>query len=573
MILTAYDVGSVVAHIKADISDFERGINQARTGAKNFENNLSSVAGAVQKFALIAAAAGVAATAFLGKKAIEEAAAYEQQVIALTTLLGSEKKAQEQINIIRKDALKTPFEVSGLITGNQLLISAGVEAKQAEKDILNLGDALSANGKGAVELDRVLVNLQQIKNVGKANAMDMKQFAFNGINMFKLLSESTGKSIAELEEMDVTYEMISEALAKASAEGGKYHDANIRQSQSLNGIKSNYKDLFDQLLIGIANESGLFAATKKLAASFLQMGMDAMPKVIEGARQLGQFISSTTAFLSKYKDEIVLAADILIGIFLPALIMVGVEMIKNTAMSIGRATLSLIEFTIQSHKAIASMVLKTAQLIIAAAAFVLHTAVTGATTIATIAMTAATWLLNAALFVLTSPIFLVIAAIVALIAIGYLLITNWDTVKAFGQKMIDALVAAFWGFVTTLKNIGGHILSAIISPFENAWNTIQNLMKKIKDALDFTKRHSPSVVDIVEKGVHLVNKAFDDLEMPVDVARINTTPFANSTRAATVANVTIDMNDSIISDQLGAQRIGEIVGNSIVRKLQTQVRF
>lgn len=80
----------------------------------------------------------------------------------------------------------------------------------------------------------------------------------------------------------------------------------------------------------------------------------------------------------------------------------------------------------------------------------------------TIALTAATWALNAAMAVLTSPITLVIAAIGALIYIGYLLISNWDSVSAFASDV--------WQGICDF--IGG-ICSAIGEFFAGLWEGIK----------------------------------------------------------------------------------------------------
>ena len=56
-------------------------------------------------------------------------------------------------------------------------------------------------------------NMQQIKTVGKATAMDIRQFGIAGINIYEMLHRSTGKSIEQVKEMDVSYEDLSKAMA------------------------------------------------------------------------------------------------------------------------------------------------------------------------------------------------------------------------------------------------------------------------------------------------------------------------------------------------------------------------
>jgi hypothetical protein len=246
----------------------------------------------------------------------------------------------------------------------------------------------------------------------------------------------------------------------------------------------------------------------------------------------------------------------------------------NMVTAVANTTAQIILFALEGWKAIEMLIVKIVQLGLATAAFILHTAVTIAQTVATTAITAATWLLNAALAVLTSPIFLVVAAIVALIAIGYLLITNWDKVKAFGQSMINFLVSKFWEFVGTLRNIGGSIFDAIKRPFEDAWNTIQNIMNKIKDALDFTKRHSPSILDIVKKGIGNVNDALSELAWNTNITpQAAALSVANGGQSTRINQIAIDMAGAYIGSEYEASRLGEKMGDAIIKKLQLNIRI
>lgn len=172
----------------------------------------------------------------------------EQYETAFTTLIGDAEKASKAISDIQTDASGTPFSVDALIEANRYLISAGVEADEARETILALGDAISATGGGSNELTRMASNLQQIKNLGKASSVDIKQFANAGINIYGLLAETTGKNVEQLKKMDISYDVLNEALKKASQEGGRYYNAMENQSQTLAGSVNVLKSSFSQLL-------------------------------------------------------------------------------------------------------------------------------------------------------------------------------------------------------------------------------------------------------------------------------------------------------------------------------------
>lgn len=78
--------------------------------------------------------------------------------------------------------------------------------------------------------------------------MDIRQFAYAGIDVYGILAETTGKNVEELKKMDITYEELSKALIKASSEGGKYYNGQIKMSDTLNGKISKLKKTFQDLL-------------------------------------------------------------------------------------------------------------------------------------------------------------------------------------------------------------------------------------------------------------------------------------------------------------------------------------
>lgn len=178
---------------------------------------------------------------------IEYNAKIEQYKVGLKTLLGSSEQASAVMSQIQQDAQTTPFSVDNLIQAERLLISTGLSASDSRNTILALGDAVSATGGGNDDLSRMAINLQQIKNVGQASALDIKQFAFAGIDMYSLVADYTGKSKEEVANMNISYDVLAGALQKASSEGGKYYNSMNAQSKTLNGQLSNLEDGFNTL--------------------------------------------------------------------------------------------------------------------------------------------------------------------------------------------------------------------------------------------------------------------------------------------------------------------------------------
>lgn len=570
----AFDVGSVIAHVKADITGFSSGLKQAEKEANVFGDRIQGVANSVQKLALVGVAAAGTAIALMAKTGIAAAQQYEQQEIAFTTLLKDRAKAIEAIKAIEKDAKETPYNLPDLIRANQLLVSAGVNTGDARDAIKALGNAIAATGGGTAELNRLSVNLQQIRAVGKASALDIKQFAFAGINMYQLLADATGKNIEEVKEMDVTYDLVIDALDKASASGGMFEGAMKAQSFSLQGLRSNLEDVVNITLKDVVMQSGLFDMMKQVVSVMVQWVSDVGPSLVAGIQGMIDKIKAATEFYREHKTEINILIGILTAFFLPALVAVTIQMGINMVTAIANTTMNIINFALEGWKAIAMLVSKAIKLGIASAAFIFHTAVTIAQTVAQIALTAATWLFNAAMAVLTSPILLVILAIVALIAIGVLLYKNWDKVKEVGRIVMEFLAEKWEWLKNKIHDIGNSILAAIMWPFNEAKKKIEEVVNWIKDKLDFTKRQSPSVVDIVTRGVDKVNEALGQLAY-------GTTFSANAAGAAvsyggnqqSTTVVKVDMAGAVITDAYGAGQMGELLGDAIIKRLQQQVRI
>lgn len=257
-----------MATLGLDTSEYEQGIEQAQKETQSAANSLnrsantagSGVSGMASQFAAASAKATVLANMLtsLGTKAVSFAKGFvemgisynaqiEKYTTGFTNMLGSAQAAQEAMQAIQEDAARTPFDVASLTQANQLLISAGENAEYSRKVINALGDAVSATGGGNAELSRMAANLQQIANVGKASAIDIKQFAYAGINVYQVLADYTGKSVQEVQNMTISYDLLSQALIAASEEGGRYYNAMDTQSQTMNGRISTLKDNVSQL--------------------------------------------------------------------------------------------------------------------------------------------------------------------------------------------------------------------------------------------------------------------------------------------------------------------------------------
>ena len=152
--------------------------------------------------------------------------------------------------------------------------------------------------------------------------------------------------------------------------------------------------------------------------------------------------------------------------------------------------------------------------------------------------------------------------------------TAWETVKYTISNAFEALKRTFGGIIEFIAGWGGLLIHELVKPFEDAWNRIRDFVDKIKNALDFTKRHSPSVVDIVRHGVGEVNRAMEGLQFSTTLApNVAGLAVSNGGQSTMINDVNIDLSGAMIADEYSANRIAETIGDSIIKKLQLNVRF
>ena len=262
-----YDANITVG-AQIDTSEAEKGV-QGLTGKLGDALNKSAgqVSGASSAMQLALNAVSVAAGNMLTRVADAAAGTVKEMLstglqfnrqmenyqLAFENLLGSAEAANDALEAIKADAAATPFDVAGLVSANRLLISTGQSAEEARQVINALGNAVSASGGGNAELERMAANLQQIANVGKASAVDIRQFAYAGIGIYGILADYTGLAKDEVQGLTISYDLLTDALKAASEEGGRYAGAMEAYSQTLQGQMDTLADNATQAL-GLVTE-------------------------------------------------------------------------------------------------------------------------------------------------------------------------------------------------------------------------------------------------------------------------------------------------------------------------------
>jgi phage-related protein len=140
------------------------------------------------------------------------------------------------------------------------------------------------------------------------------------------------------------------------------------------------------------------------------------------------------------------------------------------------------------------------------------------------------------------------------------------------------------GIVGFFVGIGNSIKNAIVQPFEDAKRAIEQIAQQIKDAANKINpyyRNSPSLVDNVRSGV---SDIIDEYKSLREISLPKVTQMLTGAASPALANVpvmgggqaisvTVNLDGAMIADEFGAQSISEKIGDSIIKKLQTNIKF
>jgi len=246
--------------LKDDISN---GLLKVGTNFDKLANNLRK-GGIV--FGAIAAGIG-----FVGSAMITASGKMEQWTISFETMLGSAEKAQLLMTQIREFAVKTPFELPGLVMAAKQLLAVGFSAREIIPTLKAVGDVAAGL---SIPIDRLILNLGQVKTQGKLTGRELRDFAVAGVpvlaelakNMFNV-AEASGAQKKQIADMvskgKIGFEQVAEAFQTMAGEGGTFYDLMDKQSKSFLGIVSNINDEIFQMAEGFGKF--LLPSAKKVA--------------------------------------------------------------------------------------------------------------------------------------------------------------------------------------------------------------------------------------------------------------------------------------------------------------------
>lgn len=257
----------------------------------------------------LVAGVGILATG-AAVKGLQTSSALEQSELALEQMLGSAEKAQRMLEWIKATSARTPFELQGLTLSTQQMLGFGFSAKDAQENLLTLGDAAAATGKGQEGLDALTRALGQMQAKQKITGEEMMQLTEAGIPGWQLLADQMGVTVGELMDMSATagggkalFDMggLDKLLAGMSE---KYGGLMEKQADTFAGAQSNLMDTIGTGMADTLEEAGIMTFFKNL----MQWVSQKLPVAFEMLRPL---INDWAAL---FKDAWPVVRPVLMGI-------------------------------------------------------------------------------------------------------------------------------------------------------------------------------------------------------------------------------------------------------------------
>lgn len=220
----------------------------------------------------------------------------ENLIISFETLLGSKDKATQFFGELSEYAVNTPLMLNDLAGGAQTMLGFNIEVEKVIPTLKQIGD-ISMGDRD--RFNSLVLAFSQMSATGKLMGLDLLQMINAGFNPLATISEKTGKSIGQLkDEMSagaISSEMVAQAFADATAEGGKFHGMLDKQSKGLKGQISNLEGAIDEMFNAIGEKSeGILTGSVEVAS-----------ELVKNYEAVGKALMSLVAVYGSYKTALI----------------------------------------------------------------------------------------------------------------------------------------------------------------------------------------------------------------------------------------------------------------------------
>lgn len=461
----------------------------------------------------------------------------EEYTTSFTTMLGDQAKAQELVNNLKKEAAATPFGMEHLAKNTQTLMAFGISAEEAQLRLRQLGDISQGD---AGKLESLTLAFAQMSSTGKLTGQDLNQMINAGFNPLEEISRQTGKSIGELkDEMAkgaISADMVAEAFASATAEGGRFHGAMEAQSKTFSGQMATLEDGVNNLkgllaggvtaalaetvlpmvngwvdTLTIAFEEngipGVIAAFDTIIAEALAFITEQLPVVLEtGVQIISALLEGLISVLPSVAESALLLVTTLLTALLeslPLFLEAAAQVIATLVTGIGEALPQLLPAMVATVMALVQGLIENLPMILEAALTLILGLAQGL-------LEAIPVLIEALPAIITAIVEFLATGIPALIQAGIDLLTALisalpviiETIVAVLPQIIDSIVTNLLGMIPQIIQAGIDLLVALIGALPQIIQTIVSALPQIISAI--ITAIASAIPQIIQAGIQLL---------------------------------------------------------------------
>lgn len=223
---------------------------------------------------------------------------FENQKIAMASILQDEGKATTIFNQIKKLAVASPFGVMDLNQYAKQLSAYSIPYNELYDTMKRLADISAGVG---VDMGRIILAFGQIKAAKFLKGTELRQLTEANVPMVDKLAErfsklegrivSAGEVLDMISKKKVTFEDVKDVLWELTDDGGMFHNMQEVLSES---VKSKWKNLADAIDIMLGDIAESMGSTLKWTA-------ESLTTLAQNWKEVVPFITAATAAFGTYR--------------------------------------------------------------------------------------------------------------------------------------------------------------------------------------------------------------------------------------------------------------------------------
>jgi tape measure domain-containing protein len=170
----------------------------------------------------------------IGRRIINAGGTEEDALARLRFALKDEGKARAMLGDLKQMGRTMPIAISDIY--KQAGFLAPVFKENTQKYLKMFADVVAGSGG---DFGNIAFNFAQIKQLGRSQGIDLKQFAYQNIPIFEELSKLIGKSTEEILKMStegkISFNIVAKAFENMTKEGGIYFGAVEARAKTFRG--------------------------------------------------------------------------------------------------------------------------------------------------------------------------------------------------------------------------------------------------------------------------------------------------------------------------------------------------